>query len=61
MHFICYANESFNHHCMTAPHHSDLPLLIKTKLVEWTGYETSQTTKKITMLPCFMLCVGSRL
>ena len=35
--------------------------LFKTKLLEWTGYETSQTTKKITMLLCFMLCARSRL
>ena len=36
-------------------------LLVSTKLVEWTGYETSQTTKKLTMLLCFMLCAGSQL
>ena len=29
--------------------------LIYSKLVEWNGYETQQTTKKITMLLCFML------
>ena len=34
---------------------------VRAKLVEWTGYEAYQTTKKITMLLCLRLSARSRL